>query len=412
MAIEESALYKRWIGFLFGLRVVIDQLGNRLPERAKLKIIGASAYDDPATSSTVLDFSTISPSQHGNLAGGALHAIATQSANGFMSAADKVIVDNLAATYVTAVNVTAPITKTGPALSPTIAISPATGDTAGSMSAADKAKLDGINPSAYMTIVNVTAPLTKTGPSASPTLAISAANETDAGTMSPTHYTKLSSIPAWNVDDAADSLVQRNPDGGIHAKHVRVWSAGPLGTSVPMPDGVLAPRYQLNTETNFTRSIPLNWSSCKVGGVESWSINDVSDIVNDVVDPFANLSIELDLPHGSKIRSIDIRSKGPGGGGNPLPANAPSFTLYRKNISTGTASVIGTLNDTLDGSYRGNVQTHTIDLTGAPHSVDASTYRYYLVITPEFGTDAIAGYLVRGCVANLTYPQTYDIAMR
>ena len=86
MAIEESALYKRWIGFLFGIRVVIDQLGNKLPERAKLKIVGASAYDDPSTSSTVLDFSTISASQHGNLAGGALHALATESANGFMSA--------------------------------------------------------------------------------------------------------------------------------------------------------------------------------------------------------------------------------------------------------------------------------------------------------------------------------------
>jgi len=131
--------------------------------------------------------------------------------------------------------------------------------------------------------------------------------------------------------------------------------------------------------------------------------------VNDTPDAFANLNIECYFPNGSHITSIDIRNKGAGGGGDPLPASAPSFSLYRKNISTGVASLIATANGTLDGTYRGTYRTTTI--TVGNHIVDSEAYRYYLVITPEFGANALAGYQVRGAIVNYFFPATYAIGL-
>lgn len=93
MANEESSVYTRWIGRLFGYRRFVNQPGDALPERAKVEVRGALIYDNPANSSTVIDFANISAAQHGSLAGGGLHAAATTSAAGFMSAADKTKLD-------------------------------------------------------------------------------------------------------------------------------------------------------------------------------------------------------------------------------------------------------------------------------------------------------------------------------
>jgi hypothetical protein len=75
---------------------------------------------------------------------------ATESTPGSLSAADKTALDGMAATYVAKtrqINTTGPLTGGG-ALSGdlTLAISPATDSTAGSLSAADKTKLDGMAP--------------------------------------------------------------------------------------------------------------------------------------------------------------------------------------------------------------------------------------------------------------------------
>ena len=93
-----------------------------------------------------------------------------------------------------------------------------------------------------------------------------------------------------------------------------------------------------------------------------------------------------------------------GSGGDPLPASGPSFTLYRKPISTGTPSVVGTVSSTLDGTYRGNFRNETIDLTGAPHTVDSVAARYYIVVTSEFGANSMAGALVRGASGVFDFP--------
>jgi hypothetical protein len=154
MATGESSIYTRWIGRLFGIRVIVSHIGDKLPERAKIRVEGLIAYDDPSTASTVISLPEITVAQHGSLAGGALHALATTMVAGFMSAADKAKLDGLDALgYVTAVSVTAPITKSGAALSPTIGISAATTSAAGSMSAADKTKIDAANQIATPTTI-------------------------------------------------------------------------------------------------------------------------------------------------------------------------------------------------------------------------------------------------------------------
>lgn len=168
---------------------------------------------------------------------------------------------------------------------------------------------------------------------------------------------------------------------------------------------VNANRFKLQTDNeNEPRSIPLDWSACKVGGVESWSINADSDVVNDVQDPLANLSIECHFLNGSKIKSLTIRHQGAGSGVDPLAANPPTFTLYRKPIATGVPTVIATISSTLDGTYRGNFRDETIDLSMAPHAVDTTNARYYLVVTTEVGSNAIAGAVVRGLSGVIDFP--------
>jgi len=89
---------------------------------------------------------------------------------------------------VTGVTGTAPITSTGGA-TPDIGITPATITDAGSMSAADKAKLDAIT----IDGVTVTAPITSTG-GPTPDIGITAATITDAGSMSAADKAKLDSL--------------------------------------------------------------------------------------------------------------------------------------------------------------------------------------------------------------------------
>jgi hypothetical protein len=134
-------------------------------------------------------------------------------------------------------------------------------------------------------------------------------------------------------------------------------------------------------------------------------------LVNDVVDPFANLNIECYFPNGCKITKVHIWNKGPGGGGNPLPANPPSFYLYRKPLATGIPALLATVNATLDGTYRGTRRKITLDISGAPHTVDAAANRYYIVVTPEFGADALVGGLVQGAEVERNFPANYAIGL-
>lgn len=97
-------------------------------------------------------------------------------------------------TYVSDVIGSAPITSSGGA-TPTISISAATNLAAGSMSAADKTKLDGITAGASVASVGGTAPITSTGGTA-PTIGINAATTLAAGSMSAADKLKLDGIAA------------------------------------------------------------------------------------------------------------------------------------------------------------------------------------------------------------------------
>ena len=267
---------------------------------------------------------------------------------------------------------TLPIVVSGPSNARVVAINPATGDFPGSMSAADKALVD--------TATDVASGNALARRNASGTCSFN-------GVYTPYIYSD-SGLVTISADGTGTISLNGNTDAELHC---------------PMP--VNGGTFKLEADVvDRPIMIPLDWSSCKVGGVESWSINDVSDIVNDIQDPFANLSIECHFKNGMQIKSITFRHRGAGSGGNPLPGSPPSFSLYRKPISTGIASVVGTVNATLDGTFRGNFKDVTIDLSGSPHTVDNEAARYYLVVTCETGANAIAGAILRGITGVVTYP--------
>jgi hypothetical protein len=119
---------------------------------------------------------------------------ATDLAAGSMSAADKTKLDGLSATPVNSVTGVAPIASSG-GQTPAISIAAATDAAAGSMSAADKTKLDGITPGAAVSAVTGVAPIASSGGTA-PAISISAATDATPGSMSAADKTKLDSITA------------------------------------------------------------------------------------------------------------------------------------------------------------------------------------------------------------------------
>lgn len=120
---------------------------------------------------------------------------ATPVLRGSMSAADKTKLDSVTAgAAVAVVTGSAPIVSSG-GTSPDISITAATILAAGSMSASDKSKLDGITPGAGVVSVGATAPITSSGGS-TPNIAINAATPGLPGSMSAADKTKLDTMTA------------------------------------------------------------------------------------------------------------------------------------------------------------------------------------------------------------------------
>jgi hypothetical protein len=99
---------------------------------------------------------------------------------------------NVTAVGVVSVGATAPITSSGGA-APVIGITPATDLAPGSISAADKTKLDGITAGAAVASVGGTAPIVSSG-GTTPALSITAATDVAAGSMSAADKTKLDGL--------------------------------------------------------------------------------------------------------------------------------------------------------------------------------------------------------------------------
>ena len=130
---------------------------------------------------------------------------ASPTQSGSMSAADKTKLDGVAANAtanagdVTSVTVSAPLTGGGNSGDLTVALPDATTTTAGAMSSADKTKLDRSSGGRHgehrdITEVGTTAPLTGGGTAGSVTIAISPASTTAAGSMSAADKTKLDGL--------------------------------------------------------------------------------------------------------------------------------------------------------------------------------------------------------------------------
>ncbi len=274
---------------------------------------------------------------------------------------------------------TLPIVVSGPSTARVVAINAATTLLPGSMSAADKTLINAAtNAATVSTLVK------RDG-----------SGNASFGTV----FTGTVDTPGTDLVLAADSSMTLTLD---------ITSTGNVVASAPLQ----APWFKLASQVNLSRSLPMNWSACKVATVDSWDIDDTGNIRCTVQDAFANLVIECRFVNGSHITAIYIRNRGPGGGGDPLPANAPSFTLYRQLISTGINSVVGTVNATLDGTYRGTSRNTLIDLSGGVgHIVDSELYRYFLVITPEFGADSLAGHIVYNGRVDYHLPASFAIGM-
>jgi hypothetical protein len=112
------------------------------------------------------------------------------------------------------ISTTAPLTGGGDlSTNRTLAISAATSMAAGSMSAADKTKLDGITAGAAVASVGVSAPITTTG-GTTPTIGINAADGMNAGSMSSAHYALVNGATDANT---ASTLVKRDASGNFQA---------------------------------------------------------------------------------------------------------------------------------------------------------------------------------------------------
>ncbi len=129
-------------------QLALDQVSNT-PDSGK-PVSAAQALADTAARDAAIAASA--PVAHVG-SGGASHAAATTTVAGFMSAADKTKLNGIATSAtantgtVTGVTATLPLSSTG-GTAPVISIAAATTSVPGSMSATDKAKLDGIATSA------------------------------------------------------------------------------------------------------------------------------------------------------------------------------------------------------------------------------------------------------------------------
>jgi hypothetical protein len=211
------------------------------------------------------------------------HPLATSSIPGFMSAADKAAFNTLVASAGSVVGVggTAPITSTGSSTNPTIGINAATDSTAGSMSAADKTKLDAMTniPSRVtaleakpgtgtLTTITTSIPaITITNPTTTPDIEIANATTSNPGLMSAAEHTKLSTMDGfpmgtiimWHGDSGTFSSLFDGSgvglSGGAFAKWKVMWGSAVNGSPFDMrnmfPMGA-------DTPTNSTRASGTN----------------------------------------------------------------------------------------------------------------------------------------------------------
>jgi len=116
---------------------------------------------------------------------------------------------------VTNVSASAPLSVTSPTTTPTISLAASTPSLPGSMSAADKTKLDSVTSGAAVSAVSGTAPIVSSG-GAAPAISISAATISLPGSMSAADKTKLNNLGT-------------NSDLAVNTSQTYISSAGLVG---------------------------------------------------------------------------------------------------------------------------------------------------------------------------------------
>jgi hypothetical protein len=174
---------------------------------------------------------------------------------------------NVTAVGVVSVGATAPITSTGGA-TPVIGIAPATDLAAGSLSAADKTKLDGLSPTPVDS-VTVSAPITNTGTAQDPVLGFAGSDINASGQVA-----AISGPSPINVTPALFSWLQTTLAPGLTQARAANASAPQNLTLTPQAPGAAA--------TNATNGTP--------GSV----VVQLSAPVNSGADPF----FEVQFPGG------------------------------------------------------------------------------------------------------------------
>ena len=170
---------------------------------------------------------------------------------------------------VTDVTATSPVVVSGVStVAPVISIAAATTSAAGSLSAADKTKLDGVGAGATVTGVTGTLPISSSG-GAAPVISIAAATTSAAGSLSAADKTILNTLNTGYVVISKTTFttptasVDINPTGYLAVKIVVLGKSDSAATSVGVRmrvNGSTAAEYLINTSTSPQTSFNNNGS--------------------------------------------------------------------------------------------------------------------------------------------------------
>jgi hypothetical protein len=172
---------------------------------------------------------------------------------------------------------------------------------------------------------------------------------------------------------------------------------------------VKAPDFKLASAiVGVIRTLPLNWTAQWVATVPGWVATPTGTAKQNVVDSLAECYVQVNLPHGVQVTNAYVRTKGDGVG--PVPGNLPSYYLIRQHIGTLSHDTMGFTVDAGGATYRASSHSTTIACTNpATNVIDRATYRYYLMVTPEYGSDSVVGLQLDSLSVELTFPAGFSI---
>lgn len=385
-----SGIQRFFKAALYGIRDVRDSLGDELPRRTKIQFLGVPVTDDPDNATTVVDMTSLPI------------GVGITSVTG----SSPILVNNSDPT------------------NPIVSIAPSSNVTPGSMSMADKIKMD------TLFTIAASAPITFTNVSGTRYIGVAEASMATRGTMSAADKVKLD---ASTDLPTVSTIVMRDIGGRINATSVSApaWFSEATPMTIDM-DGVGTPFFTFSDDpkivagyeieapsfkrsaavTSLYRSAPLIWRGLYVSMTESWVPTATGTCKQNLLEAGAECHVQLDLEHGSVLTNVRFRSEGAGDALDPDAQFMPTYSIIRQHFTTLVETVVGT---GADGAAAGGVDyrtSHLTEITCSNHVVDRSTYRYYAKITPEYGTDSQLGFQLDGIMVGYDYPAGFVIGQR